>query len=64
MSKSEQASTLKFLHLGHYAIDKMSLRAREIVYWPGIIQTSDPPTTNATSAQNLQDLNKERHYSL
>ena len=36
MPKSERASTLKVLHMGHYAIDKMSLRARETVYWPGI----------------------------
>ena len=36
MPKSEHASTLKVLHLGHYAIDKMSLRAREKFYWPGI----------------------------
>ena len=36
MPKSECASTLKFLHMGHYAIDKMSLRAKETVYWPGI----------------------------
>ena len=36
MPKSEQASTLKVLHLGHYVIDKMSLQARETVYWPGI----------------------------
>ena len=34
--KLERASTLKVLHMGHYAIDKMSLRARETVYWPGI----------------------------
>ena len=34
--KSERASTLKVLHMGHYAIDKMSLRARETVYWPVI----------------------------
>ena len=34
--KSERASTLKVLHMRHYAIDKMSLRARETVYWPGI----------------------------
>ena len=34
--KSERASTLKVLHMGHYATDKMSLRARETVYWPGI----------------------------
>ena len=36
MPKSECASTLRVLHLGHYAIDKISLRARETVYWPGI----------------------------
>ena len=36
MPKSEHPSTPKVLHLGHYAIDKMSLRARETVYWPGI----------------------------
>ena len=34
--KSERASTLKVLHMGHYATDKMNLRARETVYWPGI----------------------------
>ena len=34
--KSERASTLRVLHMGHYAVDKMSLRARETVYWPGI----------------------------
>ena len=38
MPKSECASTLKVLHLGHYAIDKMSLRARETVYCPGITE--------------------------
>ena len=36
MPQSEIASTLRVLHLGHYAINKMNLRAREIVYWPGI----------------------------
>ena len=36
MPQSEQTSTLKVLHLGHYAIDKMNLMARETVYWPGI----------------------------
>ena len=36
MLQSEQASTLKVLHLGHYAVDKMNLRARETVCWPGI----------------------------
>ena len=36
MPLSEQASTLKVLHMRHYAVDKMSLRARETVYWPDI----------------------------
>ena len=36
MPHSERLETLKVLHLGHYAIDKMQLRALEIVYWPGI----------------------------
>ena len=40
MPKSECGSTLKVLHMGHYVIDKMNLRAREIVYWPGIKQRS------------------------
>ena len=38
MPKSEHASTLKVLHMGHYAIDKTSLRAKETVYWPGITE--------------------------
>ena len=33
---SEKLETLKVLHLGHYAVDKMQLRALETVYWPGI----------------------------
>ena len=33
---SERLETLKLLHLGHYALDKMHLRALETVYWPGI----------------------------
>ena len=35
MSQSEWASTLKVLYMGEYEIDKMNLRARETVYWPG-----------------------------
>ena len=31
---SERLETLKVLHLGHYAIDKMKLRVLETVYWP------------------------------
>ena len=33
---SERLETLKVLHLGHCAVDKMQLRALETVYWPGI----------------------------
>ena len=33
---SERLKTLKVLHKGHYAIDKMQLRALETVFWPGI----------------------------
>ena len=36
MPHSERLETLKVLHLGHYAIDKLQLRALETVYWPGI----------------------------
>ena len=36
MPQFERASTLKALHIGHYAIDKMNLRTRKTVYWPGI----------------------------
>ena len=33
---SERLETLKVLHLGYYAVDKMQLRALETVYWPRI----------------------------
>ena len=36
MPYSERLETLKVFHLGHYAINKMQLRALETVYWPGI----------------------------
>ena len=36
MPKSERESTLKVIHMGHYAIEEMKLRATETVYWPGI----------------------------
>ena len=36
MPHSERLETLKVLHLGHHAVDKMQLRALETVYWPGI----------------------------
>ena len=33
---SERLETLRVLHMVHYAVDKMQLRALETVYWPGI----------------------------
>ena len=33
---SERLEALKVLNLGHYAVDKMQLRALETVHWPGI----------------------------
>ena len=36
MPHSKRLETLKVLHLGHYAVDKMQLRALETVYWSGI----------------------------
>ena len=36
MPHNERLETLKVLHLGHYAVDKMQLRALETVYWPRI----------------------------
>ena len=36
MPHSERLETLKVLHLGHYAVDKMQLTALGTVYWPGI----------------------------
>ena len=36
MPYSERLVTLKVLHQGHYAMDKMQLGALETVYWPGI----------------------------
>ena len=36
MPHSERLETLKVLHLGCYAVDKMQFRALETVYWPRI----------------------------
>ena len=34
--ETDRKATLSVLYMGHYAVDKMNLRARETVYWPGI----------------------------
>ena len=36
MPHSKRLKTLKVFHLGHYAVDKIQLRALETVYWPRI----------------------------
>ena len=38
MPKSERESTLKVIQMGHYAIEKMKLRAKETVHCPGITE--------------------------
>ena len=36
MPDSERLETLKVLHLGYYAVDKVQLSVLETVHWPGI----------------------------
>ena len=48
---NERLETHKVLHLGHYAVDKMQLRALETVYWPGISRHSQ-------TVPELQDLHQ------
>ena len=65
MPKSERESTLKVIHMGHYAIEKMKLRAKETVYWPGIIEDITKhllPVSNLCKI--LPRVNKERCCSL
>ena len=38
MPQSARKSILKVLYMGHYAVDKINLRARESVYWPEITE--------------------------
>ncbi len=64
--QSERSETLRVLHLGHYGSEKMTLRARETVYWPGI--TGDIETTVSwckTCTENRKSQQKETlqsHY--
>ena len=44
-------SILNILHTGHYGIDKMTLRARESVFWPGISQDIKTLTETCTICQ-------------
>ena len=62
---SERLETLKVLHLGHYAVDKMQLRALETVYWPGIkTKTFSNNTRVARLAPSILSLKDVNHCSL
>ena len=37
VAKSERQYILEILDAGYYGISKMTLRARESVFWPGIL---------------------------
>ena len=63
MPETERKSTLKVIHMGHYAIDKMNLRAKETVYWLGITEDTKKPTINAKFVQSLPGVNKRRPCS-
>ena len=64
MPQSEQASTLKVLHMGQYAVNKMNLRARKTVYWPGISEDIKATYLYVTSVQGLQEFNRRRPCSM
>ena len=57
--KTERASTLKVLHMGHYAIDKMSLGLGRQSTGQVSAKTSGTHITTVISVQSLQELNKE-----
>ena len=48
---SERQSTLKILHIGQYGIDKITLQARESVFWPGISNDIKTPAETCTVCQ-------------
>ena len=60
---SERLETLKVLHLGHYAVDKMQLMALETVYWAGI-NTFSNNTRVARLASSILSLKDVNHCSL
>ena len=61
MPHSKRLETLKVLHLGHYAVDKMQLRALETVYWP---RTYSNTTKVVRLASNIQSPKEKNHCSL
>ena len=49
--KSERQSILKILHTGHYGINKMTLSAKESIFWPGILNDIRTLTETYTICQ-------------
>ena len=49
--KSKRWPLLEILHTGHHGIDKMTLRARESVFWPGILNDIKTLTETCTVCQ-------------
>ena len=65
MLYSERLETLKVLHLGHYAVDKIHLRALETIYWPGINKDIRKYYQRyKTCIKNIQSLREMSHCSL
>ena len=65
MPHSERLETLKVLHLGHYAVDKMQLRALETVYWSRINKDILKYTSKVVRlATNIQSPKEVNHSSL
>ena len=60
----ERLETLKVLHLGNYAVDKMQLRALKTVYWPGIHKDISNSTRVARLASNTLSPKEVNHCSL
>ena len=51
---------LKIIHLGHYGITKMNLRAQDTIYWPGISKDITDLTQSCTICnQNARAQQKE-----
>ena len=64
MPHSERLETLKVLHLGHYAVDKMQLRALETVYWPRINKDMLKHYQSVRLPSNIQSPKEKNHCSL
>ena len=59
--ETERKATLSVLHMGHYAVDKMNLRARETVTGQEFLKTSKLHTKDAPYVQSLQERYKRKH---